>query len=149
MIQTMQIFPGVTLRCCRDTRFKQGCLSFLLETRGNGTALVNFPRRIVTQVISVSALLDYASENAASMQTLVDAEKQYIIDKGATYRADDQVLLSTTAVADADYGYVGSSPEHITLYRGREVVERNIHQREALDHLIEIIKADGKWHDPK
>ena len=52
-------------------------------------------------------------------------------------------------MADADYGYVGSSPEHITLYRGREVVERNIHQTEALDHLIEIIKADGKWHDPE
>jgi (E)-4-hydroxy-3-methylbut-2-enyl-diphosphate synthase len=52
-------------------------------------------------------------------------------------------------MADADYGYVGSSPEHITLYRGREVVERNIHQTEALDHLIEIIKRDGKWHDPE
>lgn len=50
-------------------------------------------------------------------------------------------------MADADYGYVGSSPEHITLYRGREVVERNIHQSEALDHLIDIIKADGRWHD--
>ncbi|MBR2429010.1 MAG: (E)-4-hydroxy-3-methylbut-2-enyl-diphosphate synthase [Alistipes sp.] len=50
-------------------------------------------------------------------------------------------------MADADYGYVGSSPEHITLYRGREIVERNIHQTEALDHLIEIIKRDGRWHD--
>ena len=50
-------------------------------------------------------------------------------------------------MADADYGYVGSSPEHITLYRGREIVERNIHQSEALDHLIEIIKRDGRWHD--
>ena len=50
-------------------------------------------------------------------------------------------------MADADYGYVGSSPEHITLYRGREVVERNIHQSEALDHLIDIIKRDGRWHD--
>ena len=28
MIQTIQLSPGVTLRCCRDTRFKQGCLSF-------------------------------------------------------------------------------------------------------------------------
>ena len=52
-------------------------------------------------------------------------------------------------MADADYGYVGSSPEHITLYRGREIVERNIHQSEALDHLIEIIKRDGRWHDPE
>ena len=52
-------------------------------------------------------------------------------------------------MADADYGYVGSSPEHITLYRGREVVERNIHQSEAIDHLIEIIKRDGRWHEPE
>ena len=52
-------------------------------------------------------------------------------------------------MADADYGYVGSSPEHITLYRGREVVERNIHQSEAIDHLIEIIKRDGRWHEPQ
>ena len=28
MIQTYHLFPGITLRCCRDTRFKQGCLSF-------------------------------------------------------------------------------------------------------------------------
>ena len=28
MIQTFPLFPGITLRCCRDTRFKQGCLSF-------------------------------------------------------------------------------------------------------------------------
>ena len=52
-------------------------------------------------------------------------------------------------MADADYGYVGSSPEHITLYRGREIVERNIHQSEALDHLIAIIKSDGRWTDPE
>ncbi len=51
-------------------------------------------------------------------------------------------------MADADYGYVGASPEHITLYRGREIVERNIHQSKALDRLIEIIKADGRWHEP-
>ena len=50
-------------------------------------------------------------------------------------------------MADADYGYVGSSPEHITLYRGQQIVERNIHQSKALDHLIEIIKRDGRWHD--
>jgi len=30
MIQTFSLFPGITLRCCRDTRFKQGCLSFQL-----------------------------------------------------------------------------------------------------------------------
>ena len=52
-------------------------------------------------------------------------------------------------MADADYGYVGSSAEHITLYRGREIVERNIHQTEALDRLIDIIKADCRWTEPE
>ncbi len=33
MIETISLLPGVTLRCCRDTRFKQGCLSFQLVRR--------------------------------------------------------------------------------------------------------------------
>ena len=52
-------------------------------------------------------------------------------------------------MADADYGYVGAAPGRITLYRGREVIERNIPQQEALEHLIALIKADGRWHDPQ
>ena len=52
-------------------------------------------------------------------------------------------------MADADYGYVGAAPNRITLYRGREIVERNIPQEEALDHLIAIIKADGNWIEPE
>ncbi len=51
-------------------------------------------------------------------------------------------------MADADYGYVGAAPSRITLYRGREVVERNIPQDEALEKLIAIIRADGRWVDP-
>ena len=30
MIETKTLLPGVTLHCCRDSRFKQGCLSFQL-----------------------------------------------------------------------------------------------------------------------
>lgn len=51
-------------------------------------------------------------------------------------------------MADADYGYVGTGPGRITLYRGREIVERNIPQEEALDRLVELIKADGAWQEP-
>jgi len=51
-------------------------------------------------------------------------------------------------MADADYGYVGAAPGCITLYRGREIVERNIPQSEALDRLIALIKADGRWSEP-
>jgi gcpE protein len=50
-------------------------------------------------------------------------------------------------MADADYGYVGAAPGRITLYKGRTVIERNIPQEEALDRLVELIKANGDWHD--
>ena len=48
-------------------------------------------------------------------------------------------------MADADYGYVGAAAGRITLYKGREVVERNIPQEEAIDRLIDLIKQNGDW----
>lgn len=48
-------------------------------------------------------------------------------------------------MADADYGYVGAGPDKITLYRGQEVVKRNVSSAQALDELINIIKSDGLW----
>lgn len=51
-------------------------------------------------------------------------------------------------MADADYGYVGSGIGKITLYRGKEVVKRNIESGTAVNHLIELIKEDGNWIDP-
>lgn len=50
-------------------------------------------------------------------------------------------------MADADYGYVGAGAGRITLYRGREVVERSIPQEQALERLIALIKADGRWRE--
>ncbi|MEN5058482.1 (E)-4-hydroxy-3-methylbut-2-enyl-diphosphate synthase [Sphingobacterium kitahiroshimense] len=48
-------------------------------------------------------------------------------------------------MADADYGYVGAGPDKITLYRGQEVVKKNVSSAHALDELINIIKSDGLW----
>lgn len=50
-------------------------------------------------------------------------------------------------MADADYGYVGAGPGKVTLYRGQQVVKRNVNSADALDELINIIKADGRWID--
>jgi (E)-4-hydroxy-3-methylbut-2-enyl-diphosphate synthase len=50
-------------------------------------------------------------------------------------------------MADADYGYVGSGTDKITLYRGKEAVKKNISSVNALDELINIIKGDGNWID--
>lgn len=48
-------------------------------------------------------------------------------------------------MADADYGYVGTGIDKITLYKGREVVERNVSSEKAVDALIELIKKHGDW----
>jgi (E)-4-hydroxy-3-methylbut-2-enyl-diphosphate synthase len=50
-------------------------------------------------------------------------------------------------MADADYGYVGSGPGKVTLYRGKEAVKKNIPSTNALDELIGIIVEDGNWID--
>ncbi len=48
-------------------------------------------------------------------------------------------------MADAHYGYVGAGYGRITLYKGKEVVEKNIPEYEALDKLIDLIKTNGDW----
>jgi (E)-4-hydroxy-3-methylbut-2-enyl-diphosphate synthase len=51
-------------------------------------------------------------------------------------------------MADADYGFVGSGPDWVSLYRGKDVIERGIPYPEALDKLIAIMKEDGIWVEP-
>ena len=48
-------------------------------------------------------------------------------------------------MADADYGYVGTGPGKISLYKGKEVVKKNISSDNAVDELIELIKEHGDW----
>jgi (E)-4-hydroxy-3-methylbut-2-enyl-diphosphate synthase len=51
-------------------------------------------------------------------------------------------------MADADYGYVGSGIDKITLYKGKEIVRRNIPALNAVESLIEIIRENNDWQDP-
>lgn len=48
-------------------------------------------------------------------------------------------------MADADYGYVGTGVGKITLYKGKQVVQRNIASEQAVDALITLIKDNGDW----
>ena len=52
-------------------------------------------------------------------------------------------------MADADYGYVGTRPGKIHLYKEKTVVRKNVDESEAVDALIELIKEHGDWVDPK
>lgn len=52
-------------------------------------------------------------------------------------------------MADADYGYVGTGPGKITLYKGKTVVKRNVPEAEAVDALIDLIRENGDWVEEK
>lgn len=50
-------------------------------------------------------------------------------------------------MADADYGYVGAGRGKVHLYKKKELMEKNIDEKEAVDKLIELIKMHGDWQD--
>lgn len=50
-------------------------------------------------------------------------------------------------MADADYGYVGTGPGKISLYKGKEVVKKNVTSETAVDELIGLIKEHGDWRE--
>lgn len=51
-------------------------------------------------------------------------------------------------MADADYGYVGAEHGKISLYKKKQLVEKNIPQEQAVERLIQLIKDNGDWVDP-
>ena len=50
-------------------------------------------------------------------------------------------------MGDVDYGYVGAAKGKVTLYKGRQVIKKNIPEEKALDELIALIKLNGDWID--
>jgi len=52
-------------------------------------------------------------------------------------------------MADADFGYVGSGPGKITLYKGKEVVKRNVDSHIAVEELITLLKENEAWSEPE
>ncbi len=88
-------------------------------------------------------------------RTLYDIEKRLAEIKARTSHLRNLrigvmgcIVNGPGEMADADYGYVGAGPGRITLYKGREVIARNIPQEEALDRLVELIREHGDWTDP-
>lgn len=52
-------------------------------------------------------------------------------------------------MADADFGYVGSGPGRITLYKGKEIVKRNLPEAIAVEELINLLKENNAWIEPE
>ena len=51
-------------------------------------------------------------------------------------------------MADADFGYVGSGVGKITLYKGKDIMKRNIESEVAVDELINLLKESDAWVEP-
>ena len=52
-------------------------------------------------------------------------------------------------MADADYGYVGTGFELVSLYKKHDVVKRGLLAENALDELIKLIKDNNDWVEPQ
>ena len=81
-------------------------------------------------------------------QALADIKARTSHLKGLKIGVMGCIVNGPGEMADADYGYVGAGAGRISLYKGKECVERNIPQEEALDHLIALIKSNGDWQEP-
>lgn len=68
--------------------------------------------------------------------------------KGVTIAVMGCIVNGPGEMADADFGYVGGAPAKINLYVGKEVVQVNIPEAEALDRLVDLIREHGKWVEP-
>jgi (E)-4-hydroxy-3-methylbut-2-enyl-diphosphate synthase len=51
-------------------------------------------------------------------------------------------------MADAHYGYVGTGKGKVMLYKGQELIKRNVAQEQAVDELIKLIQKGGDWIEP-
>ena len=52
-------------------------------------------------------------------------------------------------MADADYGYVGAEKGKISLYKKKNLIEKNIPSEYAVERLVELIKINGDWKEPE
>lgn len=80
--------------------------------------------------------------------TTAKVRKQTEHLKGVKIAVMGCIVNGPGEMADADYGYVGSGRDKITLYRGKEIVKRNVVSKQAVDELIQIIKDDNLWLEP-
>ena len=71
----------------------RGILHILMETHGIQGGRNYYARRVMGQVSVVTGVLDYVYENAATVRSVVRAQKQTIVDEGKTYEESDQVIL--------------------------------------------------------
>ena len=75
--------------------------------------------------------------------TLAKVKKATSHLKGVKIGVMGCIVNGPGEMADADYGYVGAGPGRISLYKGKQLIRKNIHESEAVDALLSLINEDS------
>lgn len=89
-------------------------------------------------------------------RTLFDLQTTVALVKGATSHLKHLkigvmgcIVNGPGEMADADYGYVGAERGKISLYKKKNLIEKNIPSEEAVQRLVQLIKDNGDWVEPE
>ncbi len=89
-------------------------------------------------------------------RTLFDLQTTVALVKGATSHLKHLkigvmgcIVNGPGEMADADYGYVGAEKGKISLYKKKNLIEKNIPSEYAVERLVELIKINGDWKEPE
>ncbi|WP_280647646.1 MULTISPECIES: 4-hydroxy-3-methylbut-2-en-1-yl diphosphate synthase [unclassified Dysgonomonas] len=89
-------------------------------------------------------------------RTLFDLQTTVALVKGATSHLKHLkigvmgcIVNGPGEMADADYGYVGAEKGKISLYKKKNLIEKNIPSEEAVERLVQLIKDNGDWKEPE
>ena len=124
-----------------------------LETRNNHQFLNNTSFSILQATRTRISRTEYISCPSCG-RTLFDLQETTARIRSVTHHLKGVkiaimgcIVNGPGEMADADFGYVGSGPGKITLYKGKEVMKRGVDSAVAVDELIQLIKVNGVWVD--
>jgi (E)-4-hydroxy-3-methylbut-2-enyl-diphosphate synthase len=83
------------------------------------------------------------------MNSFTKVKKETAHLKGLKIAVMGCIVNGPGEMAGADYGYVGSGPGKVTLYKHGEPVIKNVHDKNAIDLLLNLIKESGDWSPSK
>jgi (E)-4-hydroxy-3-methylbut-2-enyl-diphosphate synthase len=122
-----------------------------LEVKGNEQFLNNTAFSILQATRTRISKTEYISCPSCG-RTLFDLQETTAKIRAATHHLKGVkiaimgcIVNGPGEMADADFGYVGSGPGKITLYKGKDVVKRNVPSDTAVDELISLLKESEVW----
>ena len=125
-----------------------------LETRNNHQFLNNTSFSILQATRTRISRTEYISCPSCG-RTLFDLQETTAQIRAVTHHLKGVkiaimgcIVNGPGEMADADFGYVGSGPGKVTLYKGKEVVKRGVDNAIAVEELILLLKESEVWIDP-